>query len=269
MSGLSKATFDSFRKLVYEKSGISLGPQKEALVSARVGKRMRALQIERHDEYLKYVMNDESGRELVEMLDAISTNTTSFFREPEHFTLLSELLEKWRQQGQHRFRVWCAAASSGEEPYTIAMTLCEHLDPRTHDIKILATDISTRVLEQCRVGVYTKDKIQTIPPALRERFFSFTGVHETAEFTVKDSLRRLISFRRLNLSQPPFPMKGPFDVIMCRNVMIYFDNRVRTNLIREAYRLLRPGGYLMVGHAESLTGIATEFRTICPSVYVK
>jgi chemotaxis protein methyltransferase CheR len=269
MHGLDKQTFENFRRLVYDKSGITLGPQKEALVSARIGKRMRGLNIQTYSEYYDFVLQDESGRELIEMIDAISTNVTSFYREPDHFELLADLLKKWSAAGQRRFRIWCAAASTGEEPYSIAITVAESVDLRTTDVKILATDISTRVLEKCLQATYTQERVQSVPPALRDRYFERLASRDGTVFRVREPLRKLLIFRRLNLATPPFSMKGPLDVVMCRNVMIYFDNLVRGRLLTEVHRLLKPGGYLMVGHAESLTGLSTPFKTVRPSVYQK
>lgn len=264
---MDKAIFNRFREIVYEKSGISLNEGKEALVSARVAKRMRALGHTDYRTYLDHVSGDTTGEEVVRLIDAISTNVTSFFREPVHFDLLAELVKKWVSDGQTRFRIWSAASSTGEEPYTIAMTMLEATRGTKADIRILATDISTTVLDKCRKGVYVADKVASVPPALREKYF--TENRGDGTYTVKASIRDLITFSRLNLSNPPFPMTGPLDVVLCRNVMIYFDNTVRSNLLAEVHRLLKPGGYLMVGHAESLTGILTSLKVVRPSVYIK
>jgi chemotaxis protein methyltransferase CheR len=266
---MNRSTFGEFRDLVYEKSGISLGDQKEALVSARVGKRMRALNMHDYDAYLDFVMHDDSGQELVQLIDAISTNVTSFYREAQHFELLGELLKKWKDAGQRRFRIWCAASSSGEEPYTIAITVAEHLTNSGSDVKILATDISTRVLAKCQEGIYDANKVSSVPAQLRERYFDRFQENGQTMYRAKDQLRKLLTFRRLNLATPPFPMRGPLDVVFCRNVMIYFDNHVRSRLLAEVHRMLKPAGYLMVGHAESLTGLVSEFKTVRPSVYIK
>ena len=267
---LDPKTFDGFKRLILEKSGICLGPQKESLVCARVGKRMRQLGITAFDRYLEHVETDESGQELVQLLDVISTNVTSFFREAVHFDLLAQYLRGWADQGQRRFRIWSAASSTGEEPYTIAMTLLETIGQvRGLDSRILATDISTRVLETCKRGAYAAEKVDAVPPALRSRYFYRERNAPDHVFFVREELKRLISFSRLNLSAPPFPMKGPMDVVFCRNVMIYFDNEVRTALLKEAYRLLRPGGYLFIGHAETLAGLPVNFRSIRPAVYQK
>lgn len=261
--------FNRFRKLIYEKSGITLGPQKVALVSARIAKRMRALGIQDHAEYLKYVENDTTGQEVVQMLDAISTNVTSFFREPQHFDLLRELLETWLAQGMNRLRIWCAAASTGEEPYTIAMIVSEVLGGRSTDFRMLATDISTRVLEACKRGEYPASRMEPVPIALRNRYFTRIEREGETYYRVIPELLRPITFSRLNLSQTPFPMKGPFDVVFCRNVMIYFDLNVRKRLVDEIFRLLRPGGYLMIGHSESLNACNSSLRPVRASVYRK
>ncbi len=261
--------FNRFRELVYAKSGITLGPHKAPLVSARVARRMRALSISSHDDYLDLILQDDSGEELIHFLDAISTNVTSFYREPDHFEFLAEALQRWQKEGQTRFRIWCAAASTGEEPYTLAMTAMETLGPTLRDFRILATDISTRVLQKCLDGTYLQSKVQGIPPALLSRYFSRYNDDAEICYSANNDLRKIITFKRLNLATPPYPMKGPMDVIFCRNVMIYFDEGLRKSLAQEAKRLLKPGGYFIVGHSESLVGSAREFRVIRPSVYQK
>ncbi|MBI5095377.1 MAG: methyltransferase domain-containing protein [Candidatus Hydrogenedentes bacterium] len=266
---MDRRVFDAFRSLVYERSGITLGENKEALVSARVGKRMRALGISEFKDYLSVVTEDTKGEEIVQLLDAISTNVTSFFRESAHFDFLRSLITGWKSQGQNRFRIWSAASSTGEEPYTIAMTLLDSGNRRNLDFKILATDISTRVLEHCVAGNYDQEKVAGIPRPMLDRYFDAIRHGDRTVYSAKNSLRNLLTFRRLNLSTPPFPMRGPLDCVFCRNVMIYFDNEVRTRLLNEVYRLLKPGGYLFVGHAESLTGIVSDFQTVRPAIYTK
>ena len=266
---MDRRTFDRFRRLVYEKSGIALGPGKEALVSARVDRRLRALGIDNYGTYLHRVTHDHSGEEIVQLLDAISTNVTSFFREPAHFEFLAQAMVEWQDAGQRRFRVWSAACSTGEEPYSIAITMLGAARSADLDVKILATDISTRVLETCRQGTYPQERLDGVPPALRDHYFTQDGSQNPPRYAVKDLLSRMIVFKRLNLSAPPFPMRGPLDVIFCRNVMIYFDRAVRVRLLQELWRLLKPGGYLLVGHAESLTAMMGEFDTVRPSIYVK
>ncbi len=266
---METAIFESFRQIVYDKSGITLGPSKEALVAARVGKRMRTLGMSQYRQYLDHVVQDRTGDEMVQLLDAISTNVTSFFRESDHFTFLSDAVRGWIGKGQRRLRIWSAASSTGEEPYTIAMTLREAIDQPGIDTKILATDLSTRVLKICHEGAYDESKVKTVSRDLLHKYFDRRSDPDKTRYVVNQRLRSLVTFARLNLSTPPFPMQGPFDVVFCRNVMIYFDNDVRRRLLREINRLLRPGGYLMVGHAESLTGMLLDLKVVKPSIYVK
>ena len=266
---MDKHTFDQFRKVVYEKSGITLHDGKEALVIARVGKRMRALGMDNFKQYLEMVLNDHTGSEIVQLLDVISTNVTFFFREPPHFDFLAQQIKTMVQAGQSKIRIWCAASSSGEEPYSIAMTFLENSSNFRGDIRILATDISTRVLKLAMEGVYTKEKLEKVPPLLRDRYFEHLKGDTGNRFGVKGNAKQLIKFARLNLAQTPFPMHGPFDIVFCRNVMIYFDNDIRKKLLDEVYRLLKPGGFLIVGHAESLTGMLCNLKSIKPSIYMK
>ncbi|MDB5103448.1 MAG: methyltransferase, CheR-type [Fibrobacteres bacterium] len=263
---LKSREFESFRSLVYETSGINLGEGKESLVSSRIGKRMRILGMEDFQSYLDCLKDGSAGDEMVHMLDAISTNVTSFFREPEHFDFIREKAGEWVRAGQKRFRFWSAASSSGEEPYTLAMTLSECGLTSATDTRILATDLSTRILAAAREGVYASAKLASLPSGYASRYFAPAGGGTMA---VRDSLRDMVAFSRLNLAFPPFPMKGPLDIILVRNVMIYFDNDVRKKLIDDCHRLLKPGGYLLVGHAESLTGLVTGFKCVKPSVYLK
>ena len=265
---IDASTFQNFVQLIYERAGIRLGANKQALVASRLGKRMRRLGISCYKEYFDYVRKDRTESELVALLDEISTNVTQFYREARHFQVLADVMAKWEAQGQKRFRLWCAAASTGEEPYTIAMTLQETLRS-TVDTKVLATDLSTRVLEHARKGVYEAKRMEKVPKDLTNKYFTRSGRGADQMFTVCNDLKSMLTYARLNLSEIPFPMRGPLDVIFCRNVMIYFDNRIRKRLLDEMYRLLKPGGYLIVGHAESLSGLLSTFQSVEPSVYVR
>lgn len=263
-------TFRAFRDLIYEESGINIGEKKEALILNRVGKRMRALEIADFREYYEFVKVDETGTELINLLDAVSTNVTSFYREPQHFAFIANAVRGWIAQGRRRFRAWCAACSTGEEPYSLAMTLLEAGKGHDCDIKILATDICTQVLRRGIEGVYAKDKVIDIPAKLRGTYFASRRRDNRREYAARPALTGVVRFARLNLSRPPFPMSGPFDLILIRNVMIYFDNHVRSRLLDQAHRLLRPGGYLVVGHAESLAGLLNNgFKRVETSIYVK
>jgi len=240
-------------------------------VAARVARRQRALGFKTVREYVRFLERDASGEELVHFLDSISTNFTSFFREPDHFELLSRAVKQWVGAGQKHFRFWSAAASSGEEPYSMAITIAEALGVQDADFLILATDISTRVLSKACEGVYEEEKLASLSTAQRARhFMRDDGGRKTGKgYRVRPEIKGKIVFKRLNLAKPPFPMTGPLDMVFCRNVMIYFDAAVREGLIKEIERLLKPDGFLVIGHSETLAGIGTGLRVIRPSVYQK
>lgn len=264
---MDSATFQKFRDIVYCHSGIQLNDTKQAMVASRIAKRMRELGLTRSKDYLQYLTGNQSSEEISRFLDVISTNVTSFFREKEHFSFLCDTVTKWIENGNKKIRIWSAASSTGEEPYTIAMMLLATVKGTPLDMKILATDISTRVLKKARDGRYETGLMQNIPLNLLDAYFTFDKRNNC--YSAKKILKDIIIFRRINLSKPPFPMKGDIDIIFCRNVMIYFNNEVRQNLVSEITRLLRPGGYLITGHAESLTSIKTHMKCIKPSYYQK
>ncbi len=272
---MRETTFQRFCDIAYGQAGICLSDKKRSLVENRIGSRMRELGIQSGEAYLELLQGGEK-QEIISFLDAISTNYTYFFREKEHFAHLECCLSHWYQQGQKRFRIWCAAASTGEEPYSIGITCREvfHNHPEV-DFKILATDISLRALQRARLGVYSKGKLQRVPATLQQRYFRAAQSSELSPkgkgpfFKVRNKLFSPIRFKRLNLALPPVPMSGPLDVIFVRNVMIYFDTPVKQYLITEVVRLLKPGGILVIGHSESIRGIEQGLQLIRPSVYIK
>ncbi len=266
---LSNRLFRDFAVIAYELAGIHLGVGKEALVEARIAKRVRALGLSGPAQYLECLTSSGAEEELANFLDAISTNYTRFFREPDHFALLAELVESRLRQGQRRFRFWSAASSSGEEPYTMALTVHEALRDTTDDWQILGTDISRRMLAIAREGCYSKSSLESVPTQLLHRYFAPISPRGTENpiFRVNEELRSHVAFRRLNLADPPFPMRGPFDAVFCRNVMIYFDQRVRQGLISAIEKLIGTDGRLFIGHSETLHRVDTRFRHLQPSVY--
>ena len=269
---MDEKIFKKFCAIAYEKAGINLKEGKEALVSARVSKRMRTLKIEDIREYMHFLENDESGTELVHFLDAISTNFTHFYREKDHFEYLETKIKEWLSSGQKRFRIWSAASSSGEEPYSIIMTMLDLLEGQSCDFKLLATDISTKILSRAINGIYETERIEPVPKAQRNKYMlklKSDSEEDGVIYQMNDQAKKNVVFKRLNLSQPPFPMKGPMDVIFCRNVMIYFDREVRQRLVSEMERLLKPGGILMIGHTETLAGIQSGLKIVSPSIYRK
>lgn len=270
---LNQREFDQLSRLVYEKSGINLHEGKQELVRARLSKRLRETGLNTFQAYYDFVLREDTGQELVALLDSISTNLTSFFREPAHFDYLrQEILPQMAERqglGSRRLWVWCAGCSSGEEPYTIALCLLEGLPSLIGwDVKIVATDISTRTLETAQAGIYKAERVSTVPRELLSRYFQ-RGVKEWAgHYRVKPSVRRLVDFRRANLLEGP-PVAGQFEVIFCRNVMIYFDASTQERVIGIFRNHLLPGGILFIGHSESLARVKHNLRYLKPAVYSK
>jgi len=266
---MKEATFHAIREFVYERSGITLGDNKQALVRARIAKRMRRLNIPTYEDYMDFVRTDASGVEIEEMLDAISTNTTHFYREAAHFDLMHEILREWVSHKMRKLRIWSAACSTGEEPYTLAIELIEGIGNYPLDIKILATDIAPSVLKTAMKGEYNEEKLEPVPRSIKSKYFTKIKTPGEPLYRIRQEVKDLIIFRQFNLSVIPYPLKNPLDIIFCRNVMIYFDRSVRARLVSEFQRLLRPGGYLFVGHAESITGLSKGFKCLKPSVYLR
>jgi len=262
--------FEFIRSVVYERSRINLSPDKRELVSARLGKRLRATKLPSLGDYCRLLKSPGAEEELGNLIDAISTNHTFFFRESVHFDFLRdkvvpEMTARARAERWRRFYVWSAACSSGEEPYSIAITLAESLTGWPWRIE--ATDISHRILEKAQAGIYRDETVDRLPRATIKTFFQRGFGPQDGNYRVKATLRDQIGFRHLNLleGEPPFP--EPFQVIFCRNVMIYFDRPTQEELVNKLARRLVPGGYLFVGHAESLTTIRHPLQTVRPAVY--
>lgn len=272
---LTRAEYELFRELIYQQSGINLGDQKMQLLRARLGKRMRVGSFKSFRAYYDYVRNDPTGDELCELLNAVSTNTTHFFREAKHFEFLAVTLRSWmtdsRWRARHNpVRIWCAASSTGEEPYSIAMTVHDLMQDVTDmTFKILATDISTRVLERAKRGVYPAAAAENIPLAYRTRYLIKTKLDGEPAVQVRPELARFVRFERFNLMTETFPFQNPFDIIFCRNVMIYFDRPTQEKLVARFHRHLTPGGYLVIGHSESLQTLDHPFVYRQATVYQK
>jgi chemotaxis protein methyltransferase CheR len=266
---LDPKDFDKICQIVYQFSGIRLSSGKEELVRSRLMKRLRILGIESFSSYLRYVKNDSSAQELKIMIDSLTTNKTSFFRENQHFDYLrSHILPNLKARDSH-IRLWSAGCSSGEEPYSIAMLLNEEWPTADRaQLRILATDISTRILSKAQTGEYEKENLQGIPSPLLDKYFTLVTSQPVQIYRVKDNIKTIVRFAQLNLMDA-WPMKGPFDVIFCRNVMIYFDQPTQRELVRRFFDMLIPGGHLLVGHSESLVASAGQFKYIQPATYVK
>jgi chemotaxis protein methyltransferase CheR len=266
---MDQKTFEAFQALIYRESGIVLAQNKISLLSNRIQKRLRTLGVGDEAEYLKVVETDFSGAELTELLDAISTNVTYFYREEKHFEILDRIFTDWKKEGKSSVTVWCAAASSGEEPYTITFEALKHLDMKRCAYRFLGTDICTEVLHRAVHGVYRAKDIEAVPNDRKQAYFQPVVINDAPHWQVKKEVRDLLTFKRLNLVQFPYPLKGPFDVIFCRNVMIYFDVVTREKIVKEFFRLMRSGGYLFISHSESLLGFEHGLEKVDNSVYKK
>ena len=266
---ISSEEYQRFCALIYEKSGISLGDKKQALVTSRLSKRLHTLNVPTFSSYYEIVTGDSTGDEFTRMMDLISTNKTDFFREPKHFEFLRERILPEQAQAK-RIRIWSSACSSGEEPYTIAMTLFDGVaNPAGWDFKILASDLSTRVLAAAGAGVYDTERVRDMPPDTVRRHFLRAHGASDGLLKVKPHLADMIRFRRINLMDGEFPIKSPLDLIFCRNVMIYFDRPTQETLVNKFHRYLRPGGYLFIGHSESLQWVKHPFKLLAPTIYQK
>lgn len=264
---LTADQFARITRLLHEHAGIRMREGKEGLVRARLTKRLRKLGLPDFDAYLAFVEKEPSRQEFAEMIDALTTNKTSFLREATHFDFLRESVFP---DLRGPVRIWSAGCSSGEEPYTLAMLCNEGFgEGGGRDVRILATDISHRVLATAKAGTYPADTMSDVPAAWMQKYWTRkTDQGGRAVCEAQPNLRRLVHFAKLNLMER-WPMQGPFDAILCRNVMIYFDKATQQQLVERYWALLRPGGHLFVGHSESLTGLAHRFRYVQPAVYVK
>lgn len=271
---LSAEAYRTLEDLVYQHSRIRLGPDKQPMLANRLRKRLRTLGLASYDQYCTLLRSAQGSDEIEQLVDLISTNHTRFFREPEHFTFLTgrilpDLVPQLAAEGTP-LRIWCAAGSSGEEPYTLAIVLAEYF--REHpsvEWQIEASDISHRMLERAEQGIYPLDTRHTLAPELLRRYFQ-RGVGVRAEkCRVKAELRQRVRFQRINLFQAEYPVPRELHVILCRNVMIYFDPPSRATLVQKLCRHLAPGGLLFIGHSESLMGIRHELEPVRQSVFRK
>ena len=259
--------FERIRRMAYDFCGVDL-KDKQILVSARLGKKIRSLHLPSFTQYCDQVEADTSGNLFTEMIDALTTNHTSFFREVRHFeflrdTVLPELPD------QSSINIWSAACSTGEEPYTIAFTVIDALGQQAYSrLAITATDISTRVLEKAKKGLYALTSVEAVSPGVRRECLMRGTGEFSSQCMVKSTTKKLITFRQWNLLEQCNSI-GPFQVIFCRNVMIYFDQQTQQLVVDNLVSRLAPGGYLFIGHAESLNGISHSLEYVCTATYRK
>lgn len=270
MIKITRKEFDQLSAYIKANYGIYLKPEKETLVIGRLQNELIQKGFKNFSEYYDYVINDKTGIAVSTLLDKITTNHTFFMREADHFAYFKDVVLPYfaSRVTDRDLRIWCAGCSSGEEPYTLAMILDEYFgrDKLYWDTKILATDISNKVLEEARKGVYGNKELETLPAKWR---INYTVKKDSENSAFTEKLRNEVIFRKFNLMETVFPFKKKFHVIFCRNVMIYFDEKTKNNLVNKYYDLLEVGGYLFIGHSESLNREETRFKYIQPAIYRK
>ncbi|MBL8511279.1 MAG: protein-glutamate O-methyltransferase CheR [Betaproteobacteria bacterium] len=265
VTNLKDAEFRQFQTWLYDKAGISLSDAKKALVSGRLSKRLQHHSLSTYGDYFKLITTTGEAAEQQIALDLLTTNETYFFREPKHFDFLRDQILREATPGK-LFRLWCGASSSGEEPYTLAMTLAEGL--KSTPWEMVASDISTKVLDMARAGHYPLERAENIPKHLLSKYcLKGTGSQE-GTFIIEPQLRSRVQFMQINLNTN-LPRMGEFDVIFLRNVMIYFDVETKRRVVARAVQLLKPGGYFVVSHSESLNGVTDALKVVTPSIYRK
>ncbi|HEY1405326.1 MAG TPA: protein-glutamate O-methyltransferase CheR [Spirochaetota bacterium] len=267
MTSLSDEEFEFFRAIVYRETGIKLTDLKRSLLQSRLMRRMRDLHLSSFSDYAEYVQSSYS-EEIINFINAITTNKTEFFREEQHFEiLLSSILPEFDSKGKRSLRIWSAGCSTGEEPYSIAMTLLRHYgNLGSRDVRILATDIDTQVLQKGLAGIYKSDQVADMDPSLIRNYFL---PNRDGSFRIIEEAQKIITFKRLNLLDAEYPMKKKFNCIFCRNVIIYFDKPTQRALFERFNAYLEDDGYLFVGHSENLSGLSDRFKLIGRTVYKK
>lgn len=260
--------FHFLSRLVHDKTGIVLAEHKQNMVYSRIARRLRALGLTKFSQYCELITSEHGEQEVADFVNAVTTNLTKFFREEHHFLhLKNEVLAPAAARAGGKFRIWSAGCSSGMEPYSIAMTAREAIrDIDRWDFRILATDIDTNMLDTGRRGIYRDSDLESVPKPLRAKYCGRAVGGDEGRVEMAESLKRLIAFKQLNLLDE-FPMKGPFDAVFCRNVVIYFNKDTQRVLFSKVAKLLKPGGFLYIGHSENLHGVSDAFELQGRTVY--
>jgi chemotaxis protein methyltransferase CheR len=267
--------FGRFSEFISSHCGIKMPPAKKVMLEARLQKRLRCLRMGSYREYFDYLSRDAGGGELVRMIDAVTTNKTDFFREPAHFDylvrhVLPQHVDTPPGVRPPRFVLWSAGCSTGEEPYTLAMVLAEFASRNpSFSFSLLATDISTRVLDHAREGIYDRERVAPVPPAFKQKYLLRSKDPGKGLVRIVPLLRAAVQFHRLNLMDEQYSFAEPFDMIFCRNVIIYFDRRTQERLVARFCRCLKSGGYLFLGHSETVYGFDVPLERVVSTVYRK
>ena len=263
----TRRDFERVRALIHQRAGISLADSKQEMVYSRLARRLRATGIQSFTNYLDDLESGRMDREWESFTNALTTNLTSFFREAHHFPLLLEHLVALRKKDTRPLTIWCSAASTGEEPYSIAMTACEAFNTLTPPVQIVATDIDTNVLSTASNGVYPMERVEKMAPERLRRFFlKGKGAHEGMA-RIRPELRSLVTFKQLNLLAERWPLEGQFDAIFCRNVMIYFDKPTQRTILGRFVPLMKPNALLFAGHSENFLYVSDALRLRGKTVY--
>lgn len=275
MPALTDAEFNELVKIIYDKTRIQMTNHKRALVTSRLSKRLRALHMDSFREYIDFVKNAKD-EELTNFVNAVTTNKTDFFRENKHFEYMkSNFLPEWEKKFKEgkvkNLRIWSAACSTGEEPYTIQMTLHEYFGSNydRYDIKVLASDIDTNVLAHGRAGIYKEESVEPIQPNILRKYFLKGTRDKEGLYKVKDILQKNLFFRQLNFKDEDFDIHTQFDLIFCRNVIIYFDKEFQKELFNKFHRYLKEDGLVFIGHSETLFGVSDKFKYVSSNIYKK
>ncbi len=274
LPSMSTAEFSRLSALVYEQSGIRITPAKKIMLESRLSKRLRSLHLSSYARYIEFIQTREGQEEIIPMIDAVSTNKTDFFREPHHYdVLVNKCLPFLHHQNEARdkwtLNIWSAACSTGEEPYTLAIVLSEALLQRNTDFSILASDISTHALQRAMAAIYSKERVIGIPQVLLRKYFLKSKDQKNPTVKPVAEIRKKVQFCRLNFMDSVMDVSTMMDVIFCRNVLIYFDRKTQEEVILKLLSKLRTGGFLFIGHSESLYGMVLPLKLIHPTVYQK
>lgn len=271
---VSNSDFKSLSQLIYQKVGIKIPESKKTMLLGRLSKRLKVLNISSIKDYCAYLFSSEGQHlEHVHFLDVVTTNKTDFYREPNHFEFLSaSLLPQWQDtlHENRAFNIWSAGCSTGEEPYTMAMVLNEYAEAtrlQSFDYRIVATDISTRVLDHAKKAIYHSDRIEPIPPPIRKKYLQRSKNNKNTLVRIGKQLRNKVRFGRINFMNSKFALPSQMDAIFCRNVIIYFDKPTQEKLIQKFCQNLHPGGYLFLGHSESIHGYNAPLKQVAPTIY--
>jgi chemotaxis protein methyltransferase CheR len=269
---LSKKDFDRLSEFIFNNYGIKMPPIKHIMLQSRLQKRLRALGITSFSSYVDYVFSHEGKEEIIHMIDVVSTNKTDFFRESQHFDFLSNniLYEAYNYNKQRYFKIWSAGCSSGEEVYTLAIVFAEFAQKNIGtEFSILGSDISTIMLQKAYTAIYNTEKVSVIPFDLKKKYLLKSKNKDDDSVRIIPQLRNKVKFERINFMDPGYSITDSFDIIFCRNVLIYFDRETQEKVINKITRYLKPDGFFFLGHSESITGLTVPLKQIKPTIYRK